>query len=486
MIIQAMKDFHECGLDPMLREQASHSYDGPFYPARLSFTPRVMSAEDNPPNPPSGTGVPIKLSFAKGKGVGLTKKNAPLKKTGSNAFGHSEENTANHDELISGLQGNRIESIAPKEEAKLLVIPKLENADWRQQALAKRKMTFHPNENLTAPNEIREETAKTLGFGLQIQKRIKLEHKEPSGSVSGVGPMDIDTTTTATTTAAVLIKDEKEIITKDEETLDQAAARKILQAANGEIQDEARNLILHGQENVRADEVEAFQKNLDLLPDEASLEDYEKVPVEDFGAALLRGMGWKGDSKGSEASIVDLLSWDSEQNQKSQNPSPKNISNQESHGHRRQLEYRRDIELDFQVPPTSVTDIGIAEITKAAGMMLIKAIVIVELIETEGEERTSEITGTAERVGPALTVGMVETKLVAAEIMATIAIIETAMVLEAVGATEDTGTEAIRGSEDMTAPWTKNGTETGAGMVIGIEAAEINATGGVVEPFEIF
>ncbi len=72
-------------------------------------------------------------------------------------------------------------------------------------------------------------------------------------------------------------------------------------AASGDIPEDARNLILHGQENVHADEVEAFQKNLDLLPDEASLEDYEKVPVEDFGAALLRGMGWKGDSKGSEA-----------------------------------------------------------------------------------------------------------------------------------------------------------------------------------------
>lgn len=33
--------------------------------------------------------------------------------------------------------------------------------------------------------------------------------------------------------------------------------------------------------------------------EEATPELYEKVPVEDFGAALLRGMGWKGDKKGS-------------------------------------------------------------------------------------------------------------------------------------------------------------------------------------------
>lgn len=63
----------------------------------------------------------------------------------------------------------------------------------------------------------------------------------------------------------------------------------------------ARKLVLSGQENVQAGDVEAFQKNLDELPDEASLDDYANVPVEEFGAALLRGMGWKGDAKGNDA-----------------------------------------------------------------------------------------------------------------------------------------------------------------------------------------
>lgn len=30
-----------------------------------------------------------------------------------------------------------------------------------------------------------------------------------------------------------------------------------------------------------------------MLPEEATQEDYEAVPIEEFGAALLRGMGWK-------------------------------------------------------------------------------------------------------------------------------------------------------------------------------------------------
>jgi len=72
-------------------------------------------------------------------------------------------------------------------------------------------------------------------------------------------------------------------------------------AVTGEPGEGTRRLVLQGQDNVQQDEVEAFQKNLEQLPDEASLEDYEKVPVEEFGAALLRGMGWTGDSKGSAA-----------------------------------------------------------------------------------------------------------------------------------------------------------------------------------------
>ncbi|KAG9240495.1 putative Pre-mRNA-splicing factor SPP2 [Calycina marina] len=41
----------------------------------------------------------------------------------------------------------------------------------------------------------------------------------------------------------------------------------------------------------------AYWKAIKEAPEAATLEEYEKVPVEAFGAALLRGMGWKGDVK---------------------------------------------------------------------------------------------------------------------------------------------------------------------------------------------
>lgn len=40
---------------------------------------------------------------------------------------------------------------------------------------------------------------------------------------------------------------------------------------------------------------DAYAKAIAAAPDVSTLEDYERVPVEDFGAALLRGMGWKGE-----------------------------------------------------------------------------------------------------------------------------------------------------------------------------------------------
>jgi len=54
-----------------------------------------------------------------------------------------------------------------------------------------------------------------------------------------------------------------------------------------------------------ANEEEAFQRDFRDAPDSATLDEYAAVPVEQFGAALLRGMGWKegmgiGNQKGKK------------------------------------------------------------------------------------------------------------------------------------------------------------------------------------------
>ncbi|KAA8575765.1 hypothetical protein EYC84_004868 [Monilinia fructicola] len=44
-------------------------------------------------------------------------------------------------------------------------------------------------------------------------------------------------------------------------------------------------------------EEDAYRKAIASAPDASTLEDYEAVPVEEFGAALLRGMGWDGKER---------------------------------------------------------------------------------------------------------------------------------------------------------------------------------------------
>ncbi|PGH32880.1 hypothetical protein GX50_04292 [[Emmonsia] crescens] len=49
----------------------------------------------------------------------------------------------------------------------------------------------------------------------------------------------------------------------------------------------------YGSEEERFDETKSFRADVASRPDPASLADYSAIPVEEFGAALLRGMGWK-------------------------------------------------------------------------------------------------------------------------------------------------------------------------------------------------
>ncbi|KAF9586008.1 hypothetical protein BGW38_010474 [Lunasporangiospora selenospora] len=238
---------------------------------------------------PNGTGSgsgpePIKMSFG-----AISKKKGPLiKRTSSSAFGHQDDKVdgVQNDELIAGFDGKKVKSLQPVEEAKPLVIPKLANADWRNQALDRRRTRLYkPDGEQEEPPEAQTGEPQELQFGFNQTKRVRTERNGESGS-GGVPEV---------------VQNQGTEIEETEETLEQAALRKIMGDAGDENTVELRKLVLQGQDNVAADEVENFQRNLEDLPDEATLEDYDNVPVEEFGAALLRGMGWKDDAKGSTA-----------------------------------------------------------------------------------------------------------------------------------------------------------------------------------------
>merc|ERR1712213_90066 len=71
--------------------------------------------------------------------------------------------------------------------------------------------------------------------------------------------------------------------------------------ANLVIESSANNGIL--------DEKAMFDNDVESRPDVSSQDDYESIPVEGFGMAMLRGMGFKADEgiKGSKVKCIDPI-----------------------------------------------------------------------------------------------------------------------------------------------------------------------------------
>ncbi|KAK4053311.1 DNA primase large subunit Spp2 [Microbotryomycetes sp. JL221] len=79
-------------------------------------------------------------------------------------------------------------------------------------------------------------------------------------------------------------------------TDEQRALNELLSTSNHQTQDKPTIEMIQSQQDTRmigTSEQQAFQRDVDLLPNESSLQDYERIPVGEFGLAMLRGMGWK-------------------------------------------------------------------------------------------------------------------------------------------------------------------------------------------------
>ncbi|EKM56264.1 uncharacterized protein PHACADRAFT_253300 [Phanerochaete carnosa HHB-10118-sp] len=159
-----------------------------------------------------------------------------------------------------------------------LVIPAQKNRDWREFA-RKRKNLYVPPSATAATGA--DGSVGGLGtrdsinsgpqqVGLQVRKKVKVEENE----------MDVEESVTVTATEEMAKEEEPE-------NEDQKAIRALLEGAGAEGKGPRVEVIAAVSED------DAYRQDVAELPEPASLEDYERVPVEDFGAALLRGMGWK-------------------------------------------------------------------------------------------------------------------------------------------------------------------------------------------------
>ncbi|KAF9070826.1 DExH-box splicing factor binding site-domain-containing protein [Rhodocollybia butyracea] len=74
----------------------------------------------------------------------------------------------------------------------------------------------------------------------------------------------------------------------EEDSEDKAALRALLAGVDGEYSGPRVDII-----PTPVSEQDAYKQDVEELPEPSSLADYERIPVSQFGAAMLRGMGWK-------------------------------------------------------------------------------------------------------------------------------------------------------------------------------------------------
>ena len=171
-----------------------------------------------------------------------------------------------------------------KKEKKPLVIPPLKNKDWRELARKRR------NGSQYVPPSAAAMTGKDGSVG-------GLGTKDTINSGPVLSGLQVKQKAIVSVVEEVnIVEDAQDVkMEVEEETEDQKALRAILAEANGETHDGFVIDIIP----TPISEADALKQDVDELPDAATLDDYARVPVSQFGAALLRGMGWKEGTSAS-------------------------------------------------------------------------------------------------------------------------------------------------------------------------------------------
>jgi hypothetical protein len=225
-----------------------------------------------------------------------------------------DENVVRH-EAVTGfdireggaLKMNKVEANGP------LVIPRIKNRDWREEIRRnkqKGKNLLPPEVQAqrrgegrsSAANEDVVNGAGKVQWGLTITKKSIIAELDDGGEAHDSmenGRTEVETTT------EVLVK------RPQEKTADELAIEALIGAQS---QKKGPNLVIPTAANGDREytrpitEEDAYRRAIRSAPDVSTLEDYERVPVEEFGAALLRGMGWKegDDRKGTIARPKDV------------------------------------------------------------------------------------------------------------------------------------------------------------------------------------
>lgn len=271
----------------------------------------------NSPSSSSRPSKPISISFGtpKPKGPSIP---APKKRPHSALADHSdgEDEGQPAAQLVSGFdQSGAVVTNGKKEDKVVLIIPAEKNRDWREESRKKRRKNPLPEEKNRG---LREESGKKRGKNLlpaEVQaarsgkneelKAAQVDRDEVSKQ-SGISFAQKDEDSDTIMAEDQISQKSPEQVAKVAKTEDEEAMEALL---GGESKS---NLVLPALEDDRdgymqedaiyedyTNEDDRFKADVASRPDVSTLDEYAAIPVDGFGAGLLRGMGWNdGDPVG--------------------------------------------------------------------------------------------------------------------------------------------------------------------------------------------
>jgi hypothetical protein len=226
--------------------------------------------------------------------------------------GGDERNGRKH-EVVTGFGEEGAIRHVEKRKDEPLVIKRIENRDWRGEMRARRggggKNLLPPE--VIAAREVEERehregkkeegvdvvnsTDGEIKWGLSINVKRRVESEEQD-QAEGEAQNDNG-------------KEEEVVEVVQEKEVPQSADDEALAALLGQRKEKkGPELVIPSAPSDSLplppiSEADAYKRAIATAPDVSTLEDYEAVPVDDFGAAMLRGMGWKGEIVGKRREV---------------------------------------------------------------------------------------------------------------------------------------------------------------------------------------
>ncbi|KAL4944907.1 DExH-box splicing factor binding site-domain-containing protein [Aspergillus oleicola] len=195
-----------------------------------------------------------------------------------------------------------------KDEKQPLTIPVASGNNWRERpGVIKRKgkKNLLPREvqamqkaerNGTAMQGGGESVGPSMSYGLSFAKKAEMEGEGEDGTLAEDQKMD-DAPPVPTEDAKPLTEDEiaLRVLVRESKGETEGRSDLVIESKRAGEGEEDEDELYDGHNN----ETKSFRADVAARPESATLDQYNAIPVEEFGAALLRGMGWKeGQSVG--------------------------------------------------------------------------------------------------------------------------------------------------------------------------------------------